>query len=81
MRTIVFIVAMLSMTAPAIADSRTASADARVRETRNGLVKAQRSGDAATIADARAKFKAASAVAWGVRHPAAQPGAEVATRR
>jgi hypothetical protein len=73
MAKIIFIVAMLSVTAPAIADSRTASPDARVRETRSGLVKAKRSGDAATIADARAKLQAASAVAWGVRHPAAQP--------
>ncbi len=64
----------------AIANSRTAAADERVEQTRHQLMRAQTGGDAATIADARGKYRAATAVAWGLRHPARKPGITPPTR-
>ena len=71
--TAILIATSVAAAAPALADSAVRSADARVAETRSQLVKANRTGDVATIADARSKFVAAKAVAWGARHPAPTP--------
>ena len=73
--------ASLSVAAPVLADSAVRSADARVAETHAQLIKAQRTRDVATIADARSKFVAAKAVAWGARHPAPTPAAEAVVQR
>ena len=60
------------VSAPALADEARA-ADARVEQTAQQLAKAQQTGDAVTIADAKARYEAAKAVAWGQRHPARTP--------
>ena len=75
------IVALAAVASPALADSRAASADARVVQTQHQLMRAQQSGDAASIADARSKFVAAKAVAWGARHPAKQPTVKISAQR
>lgn len=60
---------------PAFADiqSEVRRADQRVVEQRRAAAQAIRTGDAATIAAAQAKLRAAQAVAWGRRHPARAP--------
>jgi hypothetical protein len=73
MRRLILLVALGAVADPAFAAAPTAAYDARVRETRRQLFRAQASGDVVTIANARAKFKAASATAWSKRHPAPQP--------
>lgn len=71
----------LAVAAPALADDTTRAADARAQQTQVLLAKARRTGDAATIADAKARADAANAVAWGRHHPAKQPGVTVASAR
>ena len=60
---------------PALATPSTAAYDASVRQSQSQLRKAVASGDAAEIASARAKLKAAQATAWGKRNPAPEPTA------
>ena len=69
------------LASPAIADDAVRVADSRVAETQRQLAKATQSGDVATIVDARSKFQAAKAVAWGARHPAQQPTVKLASTR
>jgi hypothetical protein len=73
MRRAALLTVLVSLAGPALAVSSNAAYDQRVQESRKQLVRAQASGDAATIAAARAKLKAASATAWSKRHPAPQP--------
>jgi hypothetical protein len=70
-----------ALATPAVADDAVRVADSRVVETQRQLAKATQSGDVATIVDARTKFQAAKAVAWGVRHPAQQPTVKLASTR
>ena len=72
----------LFVSAPALADDAVRAADQRVEQTGKQLAAAVHTGDAVTIADAKAKHDAAQAVAWGRRHPAKQPSpAAVAARQ
>ena len=59
--------------APALAADGARYADARVAQTQEQLNRARQTGDAAAIAEAKARADAARAVAWGQRHPAPQP--------
>lgn len=74
-------VLIAALATPAIADDAVRVADSRVAETQRQLAKATQSGDVATIVDARSKFQAAKAVAWGARHPAQQPTVKLASTR
>jgi len=78
---VLFAVLIAGLTTPALADSMTRAADSRVVETQRQLAKATQTGDVATIVDARAKYQAAKAVAWGLRHPAQQPTVKIASGR
>ena len=59
------------------ADLKPRDANARAAQVQHEVALAHQTGDAATIADAQAKLKAAQAAQWSATHPAPDPSKQL----